>query len=350
MKTYTNLYDSIISWENLLEASRKASLGKRYNDNVVSFNRNLSDNLVGLRHDLASGTYTPGPYSEFTIYGPKKRKISAAPFRDRVAHHALCNIIMPIFEKTFIDTSFANRKGKGTHRAVRLCQKYMQREGYYLLCDVVKYFPSIDHEILKTVIRKKVRCEKTLRLIDKIIDFSNPQESVCLYFPGDELFTPFERKRGLPIGNLTSQYFANIYLTPLDHYIQETLKCRRYIRYVDDMLLFDHEKSRLAEWYRKLCTYLDSYRLALHGRAQPIPVHRGVSFLGYRVFPTTIRLKRRNLVCALRRQKRNARLMHGGLLNVADYKCRLFSWLGHAMHADVGSFLSDAFSEWIEVE
>jgi len=312
MRTYKNLYSRITSWENLMEAARKASLGKRYSSNVIAFNKKLPDNLIRLKFELESGKYRPGSYFEFYIYKSKKRKISAAPFRDRVVHHALCNIIMPILEKSFMSTSFANRKGKGTHKAVELCQRYMKRGGYYLKCDVIKYFPSIDHEILKAVIRKKIGCPRTLGLIDLIIDSSNPQEEVYRYYPGDDLFTPYERRCGLPIGNLTSQYFANIYLTPLDHFIVETLKCRRYIRYVDDLLLFDSDKNRLASWYSEICLFLERYRLSLHPVARTIPVHRGISFLGYRIFPDTIRLNRGNLIKAIRRQKRNALLLKEG--------------------------------------
>src|SRR5262249_9014767 len=158
-----------------------------------------------LQAELQSQTYRLGPYRTFTIYDAKPRLISAAPYRDRVVHHALCNIIEPIFERIFIHDSYACRKGKGTHAAAHRLTQFMQNNDYPLQCDIRKYFPSIDHAILKSLLRRKIGCPQTLWLIDLLIDHSNPQDEVTDYFPGDTLFTPWERRRGLPIGNQTSQ-------------------------------------------------------------------------------------------------------------------------------------------------
>ncbi len=178
---------------------------------------------------------------------PKPRKISAAPYRDRVVHHALCNVIVPIFERTFIADSYANRLGFGTHRALKRFTQFARSSRYILQCDIRKYFPSIDHEILKRLLRRKIKCADTLWLIDTIIDNSNEQEPVIEYFPGDGLLTPIERRRGLPIGNLTSQFFANIYLNGLDHFVKEQLRASKYLRYVDDFALFADDRNFLSD-------------------------------------------------------------------------------------------------------
>ncbi|MGH7495211.1 MAG: reverse transcriptase domain-containing protein [bacterium] len=212
MKTHTDLYANICSFENLLAAAKQAQRGKRFQENVGRFNANLEYELVGLQRELHDKTYQPGRYREFIIFEPKHRMISAAPYRDRVVHHALCNVIAPLFERTFIFDSYANRTGKGTHRAILRYQQFCRKNAYALKCDVRKYFPSLDHEILKAEIRRTIACPDTLWLINRIIDGSNVQEPFFEYFSGDDLFTPFERRKGLPIGNLTSQFFANVYL------------------------------------------------------------------------------------------------------------------------------------------
>lgn len=223
MKRHGNLWHEIIDADNLFLAAHKAAKGKRFQDNVLKFNAKLGDNIVKIRRELESQKYRPGSYRTFQIFEPKQRMISAAPFRDRVVHHALCNVIQPIFEKTFIFDSYANRKDFGTHKALRRFTDFARSSKYVLQCDIEKYFPSIDHTHLKNLIRRKIKCAETLWLIDKIIDNSNEQLERNIYFSGDDLFTPFERKRGLPIGNLTSQFFANVYLNHLDHFVKEKL-------------------------------------------------------------------------------------------------------------------------------
>ena len=171
--------------------------------------------------------------------------VSAAPFRDRVVHQAFCAVCEPIFERSFIHDSYANRVGKGTHRAVARYEAFRDRFRHVLRCDVYRYFPAIDHEILKADLRRRIACAQTLALAERIIDGSNPQEPVYRYFPGDDLSTPYERRRGLPIGNLTSQLFANLYLNGMDHYCKEVLRAAGYVRYVDDIALFHDDPGRL---------------------------------------------------------------------------------------------------------
>ncbi len=223
MKRQGNLWEGIISFENLLLAAHAAARGKRFKPGVARFLFDLESQILRLREELASKSYRPGPYRTFTIYEGKTRQISAAPFRDRVVHHALTGVLDPIFDRSFIVDSYACRRGKGTHAAVNRCQQFARRHGYVLKADVRKYFPSIDHEILKTLITRKIKDLDVLWLVGLIIDRSNPQGPVLMWFPGDDLFTPTERRRGLPLGNQTSQFFANVYLDPLDHFVTDRL-------------------------------------------------------------------------------------------------------------------------------
>ena len=229
MKTYNRLFQQMCSFENLLNAAQKAQRGKRFQAEVARFNFHLEKELYHLQAELQTQTYRPGEYREFYIYEPKLRKISAAPYRDRVVHHALCNVIEPIFERTFIFDSYACRKDKGTHKAVDRFTEFSRKNTYVLKCDIRKYFPSIDHEILKTRFRRKIRDAQVLWLLDLIVDSSNPQEYVHEYFQGDDLLTSLNRRRGIPIGNLTSQFFANIYLNGFDHFVKEDLKLVRLL-------------------------------------------------------------------------------------------------------------------------
>lgn len=190
MKRYGNLWPQIIEFENLLQAARQAQRGKRYRPNVLDFNYHLDRELLRLQRELSDKTYKPGKYRTFDIYDPKPRMISAAPYRDRVVHHALCNIIVPPLEQTLIDDTYANRTGYGSHRALKRFIRFARTSRYCLQCDIRKYFPSLDHNILKTLLRRKLKCPDTLWLIDTIIDGSNPQGQELEYFPGDDLLTP----------------------------------------------------------------------------------------------------------------------------------------------------------------
>jgi retron-type reverse transcriptase len=184
MKRLGKLWEKVIDFENLYLASRKAQKGKRFRDNVLEFNDNIENSLFELHHELETKTYQPGEYHTFRIYDPKPRLISAAPYRDRIVHHALCNIIIPPIEKSFIFDTYANRIGFGSHKALKRFTKFARSHRYVLQCDIKKYFPSIDHEILKQQISRKIKCQDTLWLIEAIIDNSNPQEPVNDYFLG----------------------------------------------------------------------------------------------------------------------------------------------------------------------
>lgn len=191
---------------------RRSARRKRFEPAIAAFHYGLERELWTLHRELAEANYQPGPYTEFYVHEPKKRLISASPYRDRVVHHAVTRILSPIFERSFIADSYACRVGKGTHAAVRRAQEYAHRFPYVLKADVRKFFPSVDHEILIGRVARKIKDPHVLDLIRRIVEHSNPQETVNWIFPGDDLFTSSERRRGIPIGNQTSQFFANVYL------------------------------------------------------------------------------------------------------------------------------------------
>lgn len=329
------LFHRMTSFSNLLEAARLASRGKRFRPNVASFALDLESELYQLQQELVSRSYRPGPYRTFLVHEKKPRFISAAPFRDRVVHHALCNIIEPIFDRGFLYDSYACRKGKGTHAAVERASSYARRFRYVLKCDVEQYFPSIDHGVLLGLIAKRIWDEGALWLIRTILEGSNPQPEAMAYFPGDDLFTPFERRRGIPIGNQTSQFFANVYLDKLDHYVKEDLRARGYVRYVDDVLVFDHDKHRLHEVRSAIDAYLAQLRLRLHPRKCFVTtVTSGVTFLGYRIFPTHCRLDADNVRRFKRRLRRYHQAVAQGWMSDSERRDRIRSWIAHTQHAD----------------
>lgn len=196
----------VTAWDNLLLAWRKAALGKRGKYSVAAFEHRVADRLLTLKDALEAGAWRPGKYVHFYIHEPKRRRISAAPFGDRVVHHALCNVIEPVFEQLFIPDSYANRPGKGTHRAVERLRQFAKRYRFALRLDIVKHFPSIDHDILLNTLARYLDDERILDLCAKIVasgDRVLEQEYEMVWFPGDDLLAAC-RPRGLPIGNLTS--------------------------------------------------------------------------------------------------------------------------------------------------
>jgi RNA-directed DNA polymerase len=335
MKRHGNLWQQITSFENLLLAARKAQRGKRFRDNVLAFNDRLEQNLLTLQSQLQTQTYQPGAYRTFEIFEPKPRIISAAPYPDRVVHHALCTIISPIFERTFIHHSYANRLNFGTHRALHRFTHFCRTQPYILQCDIRKYFPSIDHAILKAIIRRKIKCQQTLGLIDLIIDNSQHDDTDLIHFSGDSLLTPLERTRGLPIGNLTSQFFANVYLNGFDHFVTETLKPTHYLRYVDDFALFSGDRPFLTKSRLAIEAYLTTLRLQLHpAKSQLFETHYGANFVGFRVLSNCIRVRNDNLRRARLRFKRLRRAQEQGHEVTARIGRSQQSWLAHLEHGD----------------
>ena len=227
-----NLYPRLTSFASLRAAARRAQRGKRYRPAVLAFNANLEAELLGLQEELRSFTYKPGPYRQFPIRDPKPRLISAAPFRDRVVHHALCAAIVPPLERGFHRGSFANRRGYGSHRALRRFTAAAARHRWVLQADIRLYFPSIDLTILRAQLEAAIGCPGTLWLLDQILANGASHGPALDAFPGDSLFTPLERPRGLPIGNLTSQFLANLHLNALDHTLSALPGECAYQRYV----------------------------------------------------------------------------------------------------------------------
>jgi RNA-directed DNA polymerase len=330
-----NTWEKIVAFENLLAAAQQAQKGKRYRPNVLAFNAEREKNLIQLQTELKEQTYCPSEYRSFRIEDPKPRLISAAPYRDRIVHHALCRVIVPIIERTFIHDSYANRTGFGTHRALKRFTSFARHHRYILQCDIRQYFPSIDHEILKTILHRKLKCPSTLALIDLIIDSSNPQEPVCDYYLGDDLLTPLQRRKGLPIGNLTSQFFANVYLDGFDHFVKETLKNQSYLRYVDDFALFSDNKEILQQARPAVETYLTTLRLKIHPiKSQLFATACGANFVGYRVLPDRIRVRNDNLRRGRERLQHLQTQLAAGILSQNEFDRRLTAWFGHLSHAD----------------
>jgi retron-type reverse transcriptase len=336
MENLPEVYAEICSWDNLLLAYRLASKGKRGHPNVAAFEYRLEDNLIRLQAELQTRAYHPGRYDSFYIHEPKRRLISAAPFRDRVVHHALCNVIEPVFERCFIADSYANRVGKGTHRALDRVQQFARRYPYVLQCDIRQFFPSIDHVILRDLLARKISDLDVLWLIDRILESGVgvlSEEYEMVYFPGDDLFAAL-RPRGLPIGNLTSQFWANVYLNSFDHFVKRDLRCKGYVRYVDDFLLFGEDKRQLWEWKQAVQSRLAGFRLTIHPGTHPRPVTEGIPFLGFILFPQARRLKRRKGIHYRRKLRALLMAYRRGEIPLDVATASVQGWVNHVRYAN----------------
>lgn len=310
-KTFNHLYRQIADFDNLLSAYCKARRGHRYTREVLRFSANLETELITLHNELTWGSYRTGAYRTFLVFEPKQRQISALPFRDRVVHHAICNIIETLFEKKFIGDSYGCRVGKGTHAGSDRLQhnlRVAQRNWPQVYCmklDISRFFPSVDRESLKRILRRTIRCRDTITLLDSIIDHG-PES-------------------GIPIGNLTSQLFANIYLDQLDHFCKETLRLKYYVRYMDDVVALHHDKQHLHRCMDLIRGYLTTeLRLNLNPKSAIFPACTGVDFLGYRTWASHRKLRKRFLIGVKRKVWNQNR---PGLETIA-------SWIGHAKRID----------------
>jgi len=330
VKTYKHLYTSICDFENIYLAYRKARRGKRGKPPAANFERVQGDELLALQNELQTQTYRPGAYHSFYIHEPKRRLISAAPFRDRIVHHALCRVIEPIWEKRFIHDSYANRVGKGNHRALDRCTQFARKYRYVLQCDVRQFFPSIDHEILCNELSRLINDDQTNWLVDTIIKSGVgvlSEEYEMVWYPGDDLLAA-SRPRGLPIGNLTSQFWANVYLNIFDQFVKRKMKCLAYIRYVDDMLFFSDDSRQLSGWKQVVIDNLAELRLSIHEqRAQVFPVATGIPFLGFRVYPDFRRVKRKKVVSYHRRIRQKLKAFAVGGISFSDLDASKDSYL-----------------------
>ena len=327
-----NLQEQLQEWGNINLAYQNASRGKRGRGATAAFEMLLADNLLELQNQLNEQTYQPGGYTSFYIHEPKKRLISAAPFRDRVVHHALCNVTVPYFEKLFILDSYANQKGKGTHRALDRCTQFARRFKYVLPCDVKQFFPSIDHAVLRETLAKMLPDESVMWLAERILASGQgvlSEEYEMVYFRNDDLFSS-QRPRGLPIGNLTSQWWANCYLNPFDQFVKRELGCRGYLRYVDDFLLFSDSKRELMNWREEILERVGMFRLTLHeGSAFPKPITEGIPFLGFQIFPDHRRLKPRKGYAFRRKFTHLVKCASREKINTT-----LLGWINHVRRGD----------------
>jgi RNA-directed DNA polymerase len=299
----TPAFAELTSWPNLLRAYRRASAGKRGRPSTAAFDHAMADRLLALADELQAGRYQPLPYTHFEIHEPKRRLISAAAFRDRVVHHALCQVVEPRFERVFLPHSFANRVGRGTHAAVDAVQAAARAHRWVLRADIRQHFPSIDHALLLQAVGHHVPEPDVMALVACILasgDGVDAAASPWIAFDGDDLLAAC-RPRGLPIGNLTSQFWSNVYLHPVDLFIQRELRCPGYVRYVDDFALFSNSKAELWRCKAALRERLASLRLALHeGSLQVAPTAAGTPWLGFVVYPTHRLVKgKRGLKAAL---------------------------------------------------
>ncbi len=321
MKRHGNVFEKIVTFENLLVASRNAIRGKKDKRAVASFYFHLENELLSLQSELLTGDYLPRPFIQFEVREPKIRKICSSDFRDRVVHHAVCNFIEPIFETKSIYDSYACRQDKGAHSAVKRCQGFTRKFGYYLKCDIRKFFESIDHEILKSMLQRTFKDPKLLSLLNVIIDHRVEGNE-----PG----------KGLPIGNLTSQHFANYYLGFLDHFLKERLQVPGYVRYMDDFISFSNDKTSLIHLLAEIENFTDGVlKLKLKDKATTIaPVSEGVPFLGFRVFPGLIRIKRENLVRMRRKVHQKEQLYLEGKITERSLIQSVNSIVGHVAHVN----------------
>ncbi|MBI3033114.1 helix-turn-helix domain-containing protein [Candidatus Woesearchaeota archaeon] len=320
-------FDILCSYENLELAFSKARRGKTLKPYIIEFEQSLKANLMLLRNELLFHTYKPKPLETFIIRDPKTRKISKSDFRDRVVHHAFCNIIEPLFDKQFIFDNYANRIGKGAFKAIerfdefkRKVSKNNNRIAYILKADIKHYFDTVDHSILMLIIKRSIKDERILQLIKIILSNHNTTE----------------QGKGMPLGNLTSQFLANVYLNELDQFIKHTLKAKYYIRYVDDFVILDSSKEVLEKYREKIDYFLSkNLLLQLHpDKSKILKLHSGILFLGFRIFYYHKLIRKKNIRKFHGKLKEMKRLHEKNLIEREKVIERFEGWLAYISHAD----------------
>lgn len=304
MKSFGQLWAQIVAPENLRAAWGRVRRGHAGSPEVLEFEADLDSNLESLGADLLAGTYRPGAYRQFGVLDPKPRTISCALVRDRVVHHALCGVIAPLLERSFSEDSYACREGKGTHRACARARDLVRRHPYYCKLDVRRYFDGIEHDRLLSVLLPLFREREVRTLIEAIVRHPVPGQA---------------RGRGLPIGNLTSQWFANAYLSGFDHFAKQRLRLPAYIRYMDDMVLFASSKAACWHAHDEAKQWLRERRgLEVKDEATIVaPVGEGLPFLGLRIFRSSWRLQRQRFLRTRRKHARHERAWKMGLMDEA---------------------------------
>lgn len=330
-KTYGNLFPQIYDFGALHAAYLRARRGKRDQQEVQRFEQDLEGNLIALQNELIWGTYQTGRYRTFIVNEPKERVVSALPFRDRVVQHALVAVIEPIWEARFIADNYACRPGRGTHRGADRAQTMLRavKREHGRVCvlkgDVARYFPSIDHQILKNLFARRIRCRRTLALLGEIIDSANQVS--------DRFGV------GVPIGNLVSQLAANVYLHELDQFAKHDLRERHYIRYMDDFVVIHHDKAHLQRVRERMeCFLTQRLRLQTNRKTQVFPVGvlhgRALDFLGYQIWPTHRRLRRDSITRIGRSLRALQHYYARGLVGLERVHQTVQSWCEHASHAN----------------
>lgn len=313
MKRFGNLYYKIYEYDNLYLAYIKARKGKGKSYGVIQFEKNLEHNLLSIQKDIADETYATSEYDVFKIYDPKERLIYRLPFRDRVVHHAIMNVLEDIWTSLFVSHTYSCIKGKGIHGALKHLKKDLKDKDGTLYClkmDIRKFYPSIDHDALKMIIRKKIKDMKLLLLLDGIID-SAP---------------------GVPIGNYLSQFLSNLYLSYFDHWIKEQKKVRYYYRYADDMVILGENKEYLHNLLHDIRIYMNSIlKLEIKENFQIFPVEsRGIDFVGYVFYHSHIKLRKRIKKNFCRKVARlNKRKM-----DIKEFNKSICSWIGWSKHCN----------------
>ena len=331
MKTYKNLYPKLCSYKNLELAFRKASKGKRKMFYVVEFEKDLCKNLLELKRELEMETYRPHPLTKFTVKDPKTRLIRKSIFKDRVAHHAIVNILEPIYEPRFITDNYANRVGKGTIAAIQRFDKFKREVtkngklvsnpidnnmviGYVLKADIKKFFDSVDQAKLIEILRRKIKDEKVIWLVIKVLkNFDN-------------------KIKGMPLGNMTSQFLANLYLNDLDHFAKHRLKMKHYIRYVDDFVIFHKDRKVLEDCKDKIQKYLMNLRIELHpDKSKIFPLYKGVDFLGFKIFYHYKRARKRNVKNFKRRLEKLEKDYLAGDISKSKFIASVEGWFAYVL-------------------
>lgn len=335
MKIYSRLINKVCDPELLFLAWDEFKRGKSKKVDVINFEHNLEQNIFELFRDLSNKTYKHRPYDGFYVYDPKRRHIHKASVRDRVLHHAIFNVINSIYEPTFIATSFSCRVGKGTHKGVNALDSMIRkvslnytRPCFALKCDVRKFFDSVDQKILISILKRKIRDKDFLWLLEEIIgSFSSGQS---------DLFN----QKGLPIGNLTSQIFANIYMNEFDQFIKNELKARYYVRYTDDFVILSHNEVELKPILAKIETFLkDRLQLSIHPEKISISRYsQGVDFLGYVIFPHFKLLRSRTKRRIVRKLKIKISECREGRITEEQLNQSVQSFLGVLSHANSDKF------------
>lgn len=354
MKTLKNVFEQVVDYDNLYRAYLNARLCKRYRYEVLNFSAHLEDNLVKLQKELIDRTYTLGKYREFYIYEPKKRLIMAQPFKDRVVQWAIYQVLNPVFAQGYITDSYTCIKERGTHKAVKRLHYWLRQVGkkpekyYFLKLDISKYFYRIDHDVLMGILKRKIRDDDMIFLLDKIVNSSEtnfglpPGKS-----PGEVKRSDRVSEKGMPVGNLSSQMFANLYLNELDQYCKRTLGIHFYVRYMDDVIILHQDKDQLHEWKRIIDTFLkEKLQLDLNEKTCIRPITLGVEFCGYKIWNTHIKLRKSTALKMKRNLKKLQKEYAAGEVTVEEAKQTISSYLGILKHCDSYSLKRTIFGEY----